>query len=268
MNMGASTMVEKYPVIVGAEEFYFKGNEIGILISHGFIGTPQSVRYIGEEFAKQGYSVLSPRLQGHGTHYRDLENFTNKDWLDSLDSGYQRLKQQCTSIFVLGQSMGGTIALWLAHRHQEIKGIILVNAALEVPAYEYLKGKLEPRFLNESDPDINAKDVFEITYPKVPIKAIHELQELMEKTPAILSNIQSPVLGIHSAIDHVVPPANTDYILKNIGSSKKEKIILQDSFHVASMDHDKDQIVISASQFINETLSTSVKNETIYNQTS
>lgn len=247
-------MAEKYPVLDGAEEFFFKGSDIGILISHGFIGTPQSVRYIGEEFAKQGFTVLGPRLHGHGTHYYDLEECSNNDWFQSLEKGYQQLKQHCTSIFVIGQSMGGTLTLWLARRYQEIKGIVTVNAALEVPAYEYLKGKIEPRFLDESEPDIQAKDVFEIAYPKVPIKAIHELQNLMEQTPAILPEIRCPVLGIHSAVDHVVPPSNTDYILEHIGASKKDKLLLQNSFHVASMDYDKDLIVKSGTEFVHQVL--------------
>jgi carboxylesterase len=251
-------MVEKYPVLDGAEEFFFKGNDIGILISHGFIGTPQSVRYIGEEFAKQGFTVLGPRLSGHGTHYYDLEESSHKDWFHSLERGYQKLQQHCQSIFVIGQSMGGALTLWLSHRYQEIKGIILINAALEVPAYEHLKGTFEPRFLDESEPDIHAKDVIEIAYPKVPIKAIHELQELMSKTPTILPEIQTPVLGIHSSVDHVVPPANTDYILQHIGSSKKEKLVLQNSYHVASMDYDKDLIVIGGTGFVQHVLTKEV----------
>ncbi|MCM3601190.1 alpha/beta fold hydrolase [Robertmurraya korlensis] len=250
-------MAEKYPVLDGAEAFFFKGNDIGILISHGFIGTPQSVRYLGEGFAKQGFTVLGPRLHGHGTHYKDLEECTNHDWFQSLEKGYQQLRLHCHSIFVIGQSMGGTLTLWLAKRYPDIKGIITVNAALEVPSYEYLKGKIEPRFLNESAPDLHAKDVVEIAYPKVPIKAIHELQKLMEKTPSILPDIQSPVLGIHSAVDHVVPPANTDYILRNIGSSIKERVVLQNSYHVASMDYDKDVIVSSGIGFIEQLLSSS-----------
>lgn len=247
-------MVEKYPVLLGAEEFFFKRNDIGILISHGFNGTPQSVRYIGEEFAKQGFTVLGPRLYGHGTHYNDLEESSINDWFQSLEQGYQQLKQHCTSVFVIGQSLGGTLALWLARRYQEIKGIVIINAALEVPAYDYLNGKKEPRYLKESEPDIHANDVFEITYSKVPIKAIHELQNLMKKTPPIIPDIQCPVLGIHSRIDHVVPPANTDYILQHIGSTKKAKLVLQNSYHVASMDYDKDLIVKSGTEFIQQTL--------------
>lgn len=245
-------MEEKFPILKGAAPLNFKGSEIGILISHGFMGTPQSVQFISEKLAQYGYTVLAPRLKGHGTHYYDLEECTYMDWLQSLERAYQQLKQHCTSIFVIGQSMGGTLAFWLAHMYQEIKGIITINAALTIPMYEHLRGRTIPRFLSEGDPDIKAKDVYEMTYSKTPIHAIHELQALMDCTPAILSKVQCPVLSFKSIVDHVVPPENTDTILKSIRSNIKERIILKNSYHVASMDHDKDHIVKISHLFVQQ----------------
>jgi carboxylesterase len=251
-------MEEKFPVIKGAEKFYFKGNKIGILISHGFVGTPQSLRYLGERLKQYGYSVMATRLIGHGTHYYDLEKCTHEEWFESLERGYQELKQTCTSIFVLGQSMGGTLALWLAHRYRDIRGIIIINAALTLPAFEHLKGKSIPRFLDEGKPDIKAKDAYEITYQKVPIKAVHQLQTLMDITPAILPEIHCPILGFKSAEDHVVPPENTDYIIEQIGSDLKEGVVLKNSFHVASMDNDKEQIVKRCHRFVQQQVGSGV----------
>ena len=245
-------MEERFPVIKGAEPFYFKGSEIGILISHGFIGTPQSVRSLGEGLAQYGYSVIGPRLKGHGTHYNDLERCSHEEWFDSLERGYEVLRQQCTSIFVMGQSMGGTLALKLAHKYRDIRGIILINPALNVPAYEYLTKETKTRFIDEGEPDIKAKDVYEITYQKVPIKAIRELQSLMEGIHALLPSTHCPILGFKSAEDHVVPPENTDYIIENIGSNIKKKVVLQNSYHVASMDHDKEKIMKNCHHFVQQ----------------
>jgi carboxylesterase len=245
-------MKERFKVIKGADPFYFKGSEIGVLISHGFMGTPQSVRFLGENLARYGYTVLGIRLKGHGTHYRDLEKCTHEDWFESLENGYQELKQHCTSIFVIGQSMGGTLTLKLAHKYRDIKGISLINPALNVLGYESLKGVTKPRFIIEEKPDIHAKDVYEITYDFAPIKAIHELQKIMETIPALLPSIQCPVLGIKSSVDHVVPPENTDYIIENIASDSKEKVVLRNSYHVASMDYDQEKIVESCHNFIQQ----------------
>ncbi|MDQ0246705.1 carboxylesterase [Bacillus fengqiuensis] len=243
-------MKENYPVIKGAEPFYFKGNDIGLLISHGFMGTPQSVRFLGESLSRYGYTVLGPRLKGHGTHYQDLEKCTHEEWLAELERGYPILKEQCSTIFVMGQSMGGTLALWLADKYPNIKGIILINAALSVPAFEYLKGKAGPKFISEKEPDLKARGIHEITYPNTPLRSIHELQKLMEKTPAIIPSITHPILCFKSAEDHVVPPENTEYIIEHIGSDKKEMVTLFNSYHVASMDNDKEIIVEYCHRFI------------------
>lgn len=249
-------MKERFHMIKGAESFYLKGSEIGILISHGFMGTPQSVRFLGESLARYGYTVLGTRLKGHGTHYRDLEKCTYVDWFKSLERGYEELKQRCTSVFVIGQSMGGTLTLNLAHKYRDIRGIMLVNPALHVPAYEHLKEATKPRFLIEEKPDMKVKNVYEISYDLVPLKAIHELQKIMEITPALLPSIQCPILGIHSAVDHVVPPENTDFIIENIGSDIKEKLVLPNSYHVASMDFDKEKIVKSCHSFVQKLVGT------------
>jgi carboxylesterase len=245
-------MEGKFPVIKGAEPFYFMGNEVGILISHGFSGTPQSVRFLGEKIAQFGYSVLGPRLKGHGTNYYDLEKCTHDEWFASLVRGYKELKKRCSNIFVIGQSMGGTLSLSLAHKYPEIKGIILINPALSIPTFEYLKEKSSPRFIEDGSPDIKAKDVFEIAYHKTPLKAIHELQKLMKITPALLPNINCPVLGFKSSEDHVVPPENTDYIIENIGSEIKKTVVLRNSYHVASMDNEKEEIVKHCHHFIQQ----------------
>lgn len=243
-------MKEQFPVIKGAEDFFIKGNDVGILISHGFMGTPQSVKYIGEKLAHYGYTIQAPRLKGHGTNYEDLETCHYTDWFQSLDNAYQNIRKQTRKVYVIGQSMGGTLALWLARKYATIDGIILVNPALTLPAYESLANQTEPRYLKEGKPDIKAKDVYEITYSHTPIKAIHELQKLMEQTPSLLADVHCPVLGIRSKIDHVVPPENTDFILDNVDSDIRKRVILPNSYHVASMDNDKDKIVENAHQFV------------------
>ena len=86
-------MGENSGIIKGAEAFFIEGNEIGLLLSHGFMGTPQSVRFIGEKLAELGYTVLAPRLKGHGTDYYDLESCKNEDWFHSLEEPWRRHSQ-------------------------------------------------------------------------------------------------------------------------------------------------------------------------------
>lgn len=243
-------MKEMYPVIADAEQFYYKGSDIGILLSHGFCGTPQSVQHIGKALHNLGYTVYAPRVKGHGTHYHDLEFSTNKEWFQSIEQGHKRLEKHCSKIFVIGQSMGGTLALHLANTYNDNQGLVLINPALTIPSLEHLRGKTTPRYIDEGEPDIKAEDVYEITYEKTPLAAIHQLQNLMEHTPAVLPNIHNPILVMKSAVDNVVPPENSDFIMEQIGSSHKSKLTLHNSFHVASMDNDKDLIVEACHQFV------------------
>lgn len=247
---GMIVLKEQYPVIPGAESFFYRGNEIGILLSHGFVGTPQSVRAIGEAFHHLGYTVLAPRLAGHGTHFYDLENCLKEDWFHSLDVAYQQLQAECTTVFVLGQSMGGTLALQLAQKYDNIDGLILINSALTIPSFEQYRKQLTPRFIPEGKPDIKMDHVEEITYDFVPIKAIHELQSMMDVTRMGLSEITQPIAVLKSARDHVVPTSNSDLIVRQVQSNYRELHTLHHSYHVASMDHDQGQIVRQTKRFI------------------
>lgn len=245
-------MKEQYPVIPGAESFFMKGNEIGILISHGFAGTPQSVRAIGEGFAQLGFTVLAPRLKGHGTHYNDLEDCTKEDWFRSLEEGYDELQAYCSTIFVLGQSMGGTLALQLAKKYEEIAGLILINSALTIPSFDIYRNQTAPRFIAEEKPDIKAENVYEITYDDTPLKAIHQLQQLMEETVTVLTDIKQPIIAMKSMVDHVVPPTNTEYIVNKVRSNTKQLITLENSYHVASMDNDQENIIHYSRKFLEQ----------------
>ncbi|WP_066303498.1 carboxylesterase [Bacillus sp. FJAT-29814] len=257
-------MKELYPVLDGAESFFIEGSKVGIILSHGFMGTPQSVRYLGAKLSELGYTVFAPRLAGHGTHPHDLENATYGDWMSDLEAGYQYLKERCSTIFVMGQSMGGALALWLANKYPTINGVITINAALSIPDYEYLVGKTSPRFLPEGSPDIRLKGVQEITYDKVPLRAIHEIQALMTKTPTIIPTITQPILCFKSIVDHVVPPSNTEYTVEHVSSIQKEVVTLYHSYHVASMDHDKDEIIKKAHAFIQKVSAKSTTQQMVF----
>lgn len=246
-------MIEQYPVLPGAESFFFKGNEIGILISHGFVGTPQSVSYLGEYLASEGFTVYGVRLSGHGTHYEDMERCSYQDWIKSIEDGFNFLQQHCREIFVIGQSMGGTLTLNLSQKYKDIKGIMLINAAINsIPPMERYKNKHIPRFVQEGEPDIKSKNVHEISYLKAPVRSIHQLFALMSETKDKLLEVACPVLAFRSEEDHVVPPENTNYILSSIQSEIKKVVPLYNSYHVATMDNDKELIAEQCILFINK----------------
>ncbi|WP_231373249.1 alpha/beta fold hydrolase [Bacillus sp. 37MA] len=243
-------MREEYAVMPGAESFYLEGNDIGIVLSHGFIGTPQSVRDVAEALNERGFSVIAPRLKGHGTHQEDMERCTHEDWYESYSRAYRFLKKRNKRIFLMGQSMGGTLTLQFAAEHHDIEGIITINAALTLPSLEYLRHDPAPRFIEEGAPDIKKENVHEITYEEAPVQSIRELQKLMGLVPALLHRIHVPALCIKSAKDNVVPPENTSFIYQSISSRKKQIVTLPNSYHVATMDHDQHTIVSAVADFV------------------
>lgn len=239
-----------YEIQQGAEPFYFEGNKVGVLVLHGFTGSTQSMRYLGEQMASEGYTVCGPRLKGHGTHYEEMEQSTYEEWIQSVEEGYQWLNERCDSLFITGLSMGGTLTLYLAEKYNEVKGIMPINAAIDLPDLEQMRGKTEPRFLDAIGSDIKAEGVDELAYEKTPTKSIQEILKLVEVTRKDLSNITMPALIFKSIEDHVVPPQNSMIIFEEIASMKKEVVELKDSYHVATLDHDKELIAERCKAFI------------------
>ncbi|RCK73277.1 MAG: putative esterase/lipase [Anaerolineae bacterium] len=92
-----------HSILPGAEPFFFEGNEVGVLVSHGFTGTTQSVRFLGEVLAqKGGFTVIGPRLKGHGTTPQDMAESTAADWIASVEDAMQTLQKRCKKLFITG----------------------------------------------------------------------------------------------------------------------------------------------------------------------
>ncbi|WP_044737018.1 carboxylesterase [Geobacillus kaustophilus] len=247
-------MSEQYPVLPGAEPFCAENGPVGVLLVHGFTGTPHSMHPLAEAYAKAGYTVCLPRLKGHGTHYEDMERTTFDDWIASVEEGYEWLKERCGAIFVTGLSMGGTLTLHLAEHHPDIRGIVLVNAAIDIPAIRsgLAAGGELPRYLDSIGSDLKNPDVKELAYEKTPTASLLELARLMEQTKANLDRIVCPALIFVSDEDHVVPPENADIIFQGIPSTEKEIIRLRNSYHVATLDYDQPMIIERSLEFFSK----------------
>ena len=94
-------------IVKNAEPFYFSGNSTGCLLIHGFTGAPTEMQPLGEFLANQGYTVLGPRLAGHGTQIEDMNRMNWGDWSNSVLDAWHLLKPLTTEIFLIGLSMGG-----------------------------------------------------------------------------------------------------------------------------------------------------------------
>ncbi|HLR62689.1 MAG TPA: alpha/beta fold hydrolase [Lentibacillus sp.] len=248
-------MANHFPVMKEAEEFYYPGNTTGVLVIHGFTGTTQSMHYLDKQFSEEGFTVFGPRLTGHGTDPEDMEQRTYHDWIETVENGLDKLQATCEEVFVAGLSMGGTLTLYLAENHPEIKGIMPINAATHMPDlienYESLKDA-ETRFVPGIGSDIKQEAAEELAYKQTPVKSMKELIQLSDLVKEKLPGITAPAMILSSAEDHVVPPENSREIYESISSEDREFVVLENSYHVATLDNDKELIAEKCVKFIRD----------------
>ncbi|MGY1804614.1 alpha/beta hydrolase [Blastococcus sp. SYSU D00922] len=248
-------------VMPGAEPFSFPGGDgpdgrTGVLLVHGFTGTPMSMRPWGEHLAAEGFAVRCPLLPGHGTRWEDCNLSTHDQWTATVEEAFDQLAAECDRVFVAGLSMGGTLATRLAEvRPDDVAGLVLVNPALLT---QRLDAKLLPliaRLTGSWAPiasDIKKPGVTELAYPKLPTRAMLQLRGLWAATRADLGRVTAPVIVFHSVEDHVVEPVNSTVLLAGVGSSDTTEVLLEDSYHVATLDNDAPKIFAGSVDWIRE----------------
>lgn len=242
------------PVLPGAEPYRHEGGEVGVLLCHGFTGSPQSMRPWAEYLAGRGLTVSLPLLPGHGTRWQDMQLTTWEDWYAEVDQALRELTARCTKVFVMGLSMGGALTLRLAARHgADVAGIVLVNpgnkvhgvAARALPVVRHLvpstKGIAS---------DIAKPGAAEIGYDRVPLHAAHSLRRFFQVVDAELPQVTQPMVLLHSPQDHVVPPADSARVLSRVSSTDVKEILLEQSYHVATLDHDAERIFEESWAFV------------------
>ncbi|MCX6512392.1 MAG: alpha/beta fold hydrolase [Actinobacteria bacterium] len=232
------------PILPGAEPASFSGGPQGVLVLHGFTGSPGSMRGVAEALANQGYTVEMPLLPGHGTDVSDMIPTTFADWSAAAEEALQLLLSTCSAVGVVGLSMGGTLTAWLAERHPELVGVAFVNPLLEPVGSEMMEGvrALVDAGTDTFDAigsDIAKEGVLELSYPATPLRPLLTLFAGVEEVSAKLGSISCPILLLSSREDHVVTPSNGDHLVASV-STPIERIWLERSYHVATVDHDRE----------------------------
>lgn len=239
-------------VLPGAEPLSVTGGPAGALVLHGFTGSPQSMRPLAEAFAAAGFTVEMPRLPGHGTSVDDMLKTGWTDWSSAAESAYQDLASRCSKVVVAGLSMGGTLTLWLATRHPEIAGIVPINAAAlpNADMMAFVQGMVDQgdELMDAIGNDVADPDVTELAYDKTPLRPLLTLGTQLAELSTSLGRISCPALVVVSEQDHVVDPSNSRHIAASV-SGPVEELVLQRSYHVATIDYDRDLINQRAVQF-------------------
>ncbi|MGP9539686.1 alpha/beta hydrolase [Brachybacterium sp. AOP43-C2-M15] len=226
----------------------------GLLLCHGFTGSPQSLRPWAEDHAARGWEVELPLLPGHGTSERELAGTRWQDWYGAVRDAALELSCEQGPIAVGGLSMGGALALALAQDprlHGRIAAVVAVNPGMTLPPAARVAGLIAPvvRTLPGIGSDIARPGEQEEAYGRLPVRAVAQLRRLFTRTRAGLGAVEVPLLLATSAVDHTVPPTDSDVVAAGV-RGPLERLALPRSHHLATLDHDAELLFETSARFL------------------
>lgn len=238
----------------GAEPFSADGGPVGVLVLHGFTGSPQTVRGWAEHLAAGGLSVRAPLLPGHGGSWQDLSRTGWIDWYAAAERSFTELRAACEQVFVAGISMGGCLAFRLGQTQgQKVSGLVVVNPSLAgdtrllalAPALKHVIQSLP-----SIGGDIKKPGVREKALKRTPVASVATLPQMWRTTAAQLGEVTQPLLVYRSTTDHVVGPASMRVLMAALPGAQVRP--LANSYHVATLDNDAPEIFDGTLSFVRE----------------
>jgi len=217
--------------------FYWPGSKesnIAILLLHGFTATTVEVRPMAEFLNGLGYTVAGPLLPGHGVSPDELNKSRVHNWIDTAEESYQELRANFQHVIVLGESMGGLLALWLGAFHPEISGLLIFAPALRIPGlWQSIFAWPFKSFINKKNIDTNSPwQGFNV----VPLRAANELYKLQSKIKNLLQEVRQPMIIFQGKLDSTIDPVSSIEVLEKVNSIKKELVWLSESSHCILLD--------------------------------
>jgi carboxylesterase len=242
------------PLALPAQPDRTGGRSIGVLLVHGFTGSPASMKPWAQSLADRGYAVEAPLLPGHGTRWQDLNQVAWTDWYAEAEAAFDRLRAECDAVVVAGLSMGGAVVLRMAEmRGAEVSGVLLVNPFVasmrtELHLLPVLKHVIPA--LRGVVNDIKKPDQDEHGYDRLPLKGLAEVTSMWKVVVPDLTRVTQPVLYFRSENDHVIDVSSSPTVLNGVSSAEVEERVLTNSYHVATLDNDADRIYAESAEFI------------------
>jgi esterase/lipase len=242
--------------------FLIKGGsrDTGVVLVHGYMAAPFEVKSLAEALVRKGLWVYVPRLKGHGTSPEDLAQRAYTDWVAAVERGYAIMSHLCQEVVVGGFSAGGLLALELAARLKDIKGVFAVCPSISlkdfssrfVPAVDAWNRWMKMVRLDGAKKEFveNHPENPHINYFRNPVCGVLELERLMEAVADKLPDIQMPALVIQSLGDPVVKPSGSQRAFKRIGSEDKAYILFNFDRHGILLGKDSEQVHKAILNFI------------------
>ena len=247
-------MSHQLELIEGAEGYTLGEGPPAALFVHGFTSSPQNMRLMGDYLAERGIRVVAPLLPGHGTTWQDLNARDENQWIHAVEEAYAKVSAEFEEIFLISLSFGTALALDFAARNPgRVKGIVSIAGMVESrdprrhlsPIIKRLVKSLPGVGNDIADPDQR-----EIVYDRLPTSAADCVLRMIKRTRRELGDVTDPILIMHSHNDHTVLPFNAELIHDNVASDDKELVWFDRSYHVLTIDLDRDQVFRRTFEFI------------------
>lgn len=236
--------------------FYLEGGPVGVLLIHGFTGSPPEMRLVGDYLHNRGYTISAPLLPGHGTSVEDMNARRCPEWSGCVEDALTNLQSRCDEVFVGGLSMGAALTLYLAALHPELGGAIAYSPAVIVadrliyltPILKYLIPQKPKSGVSDlTDPEA---DMRLWSYEENPTRAAHELLKLTRRVRRMLPQVTCPLLVIHSTLDTAINPHSAQFTYERAGSADKELVTLHNSGHCITVDSEWEAVATKTYEFI------------------
>jgi carboxylesterase len=270
---------EKYKI-------FLKGGKNAILLVHGITGTPSEMRYLAKSFNKAGYTVLCNTLPHHCASLEELKNATWQEIVALCIDDFKELKNGYEKIFIAGLSMGALVAIHIAAKFPgEVAGIVALAPTFFYDGWAVHKGQVLlplawhiPYFRNKIDirenPPYGLKDeslqntihafyskaaksnssekIIMFGSPFFPLASLYQHHQFSKVVKKELPRVKTPILIMHAREDDMTSLKNAECIFKNIGSSDKLLIVLEDSYHMIVIDKEKERVASETIKFMSE----------------
>lgn len=226
------------------------------LLVHGLTATPATMAPTIEALEEAGYHVMAPMLPGHGTCVEELIHTPASAWVNAVHAAYEKLAAQYDDIYYVGLSLGGLLGLELAESHPtQLRAMALLAPALEfmpsvqrlVPIVKYTPlrwlYRTTAKDWRHSVADPEGLQVYQASsYARFPVPSVLALADLQKQVLPKLREIHVPTLLVHSRQDQVVPPSATELLAATLHDPKPKVLWLEKSYHVITLDHDRDRV--------------------------
>lgn len=258
--------------------FFHPGGPIGVLLIHGLSGTPTEMKYVGKGLARAGYTVYGMQLAGHCGTEADLLKTGWHDWIESVDTAYNWLRERVDTVFAGGLSMGALLSLDLAARRPDTcAGLALFSTTLWYDGWninrlhcllplvlrlpfrdwyrfdeEFPYGIKDERLRRRVVAQMFSGDSAAAGLPVLSAPSLRQLRQLIAVVKKEVPTIKTPSLILHASDDDITGVRNALFLQDNLAGPRRT-VLLDDCYHMITVDRQRELVVRLSADFIAET---------------